>query len=256
MSTRQFTGGVGSWSSGSFTLGDGSKAFGSVSFGGDFALPTLRAYTQAGAASRTNSNLFGFQSFTYNGSSAIDLALKGDLHYVNSGNSSPFVNTEFAGEGLITAYVGLWSLSAIAGISTADDIVRNMFYAACGTPYVMGAASFRSLGAGGDHNATLNLSSACSGGTLRVNPGDSFMLAAGMQTPSNRGGFVDARSTFKILFDEENTVFADTGTPVGMNTLAASITTAVPEPATWAMMIGGFGAVGFTLRRRKSLALA
>lgn len=30
---------------------------------------------------------------------------------------------------------------------------------------------------------------------------------------------------------------------------------AVPEPATWAMMIGGFGAVGATLRRRK-LALA
>jgi hypothetical protein len=32
---------------------------------------------------------------------------------------------------------------------------------------------------------------------------------------------------------------------------AVSITQAVPEPATWAMMLIGFGAVGFAMRRRK-----
>ena len=31
---------------------------------------------------------------------------------------------------------------------------------------------------------------------------------------------------------------------------------AVPEPATWAMMLLGFGAIGFSIRRRKSNALA
>jgi len=31
---------------------------------------------------------------------------------------------------------------------------------------------------------------------------------------------------------------------------------AVPEPATWAMMLLGFGAMGFTLRRRPKAALA
>jgi hypothetical protein len=31
---------------------------------------------------------------------------------------------------------------------------------------------------------------------------------------------------------------------------------AVPEPATWAMMLLGFGAVGFTLRRRRAPVLA
>ncbi len=34
--------------------------------------------------------------------------------------------------------------------------------------------------------------------------------------------------------------------------IAPSISGAVPEPSTWAMMLLGFGAIGFSLRRRKS----
>jgi len=50
------------------------------------------------------------------------------------------------------------------------------------------------------------------------------------------------------------------GTNSSTGSLAGTITITdhgVPEPATWAMMIIGFGAVGFSLRRRRnSLALA
>jgi hypothetical protein len=47
---------------------------------------------------------------------------------------------------------------------------------------------------------------------------------------------------------------------VGMNEVIDNIvfqnvTTAVPEPATWAMMLMGFGAIGFGLRRRKQMEL-
>jgi hypothetical protein len=35
-----------------------------------------------------------------------------------------------------------------------------------------------------------------------------------------------------------------------------SVSSAVPEPATWALMIGGFGLMGAALRRRRGLALA
>jgi len=41
-----------------------------------------------------------------------------------------------------------------------------------------------------------------------------------------------------------------------INILSAAPTPSVPEPATWAMMIAGFGAMGAALRRRRDPALA
>jgi hypothetical protein len=43
----------------------------------------------------------------------------------------------------------------------------------------------------------------------------------------------------------------------GTGSLAGTITIgqAVPEPATWAMMLFGFGAIGFAMRRRKDTAV-
>ena len=35
-----------------------------------------------------------------------------------------------------------------------------------------------------------------------------------------------------------------------------AVNSAVPEPATWAMMLLGFGAVGFSARRRRSMVFA
>jgi hypothetical protein len=44
-----------------------------------------------------------------------------------------------------------------------------------------------------------------------------------------------------------------TGTSRGLGSYGGNLTfipSAVPEPATWAMMLAGFGAIGFSLRRR------
>lgn len=48
------------------------------------------------------------------------------------------------------------------------------------------------------------------------------------------------------------TSFIDGTNAVGQGFQIRSITAAVPEPATWAMMIGGFGVVGAASRRRRT----
>jgi hypothetical protein len=45
-----------------------------------------------------------------------------------------------------------------------------------------------------------------------------------------------------LQFEGDNTAYID----------GVSLSAAVPEPATWAMMLLGFGAIGFALRRRRS----
>jgi hypothetical protein len=67
------------------------------------------------------------------------------------------------------------------------------------------------------------------------------------------------------IFDAGGTNYASLGSN---NTLAiwnnqglqgvtfTRIDTAVPEPATWALMLLGFGAIGFAARRRRERALS
>lgn len=44
--------------------------------------------------------------------------------------------------------------------------------------------------------------------------------------------------------------------PATLTISRASVVAAVPEPATWAMMLLGFGAIGFSVRRRRSTVSA
>ena len=42
----------------------------------------------------------------------------------------------------------------------------------------------------------------------------------------------------------------------GLTVSAVAVAGAVPEPATWAMMLAGFGGIGFALRRRSKVRMA
>jgi hypothetical protein len=59
---------------------------------------------------------------------------------------------------------------------------------------------------------------------------------------------------------DETLTFLSVGTPDGLPPIAAldnvSLTGGVPEPATWAMMLVGFGGLGALIRRRRSLVAA
>ena len=79
---------------------------------------------------------------------------------------------------------------------------------------------------------------------------------------ANDGSFGDA---FNMVWKPDSFTFVGTGNPTTLS-LAATVegnggvffdkvsVDAVPEPATWALMIGGFGLAGAALRRRRTLA--
>lgn len=48
--------------------------------------------------------------------------------------------------------------------------------------------------------------------------------------------------------------FLTTGNPLEVDNVVFS--SAVPEPATWAMMLMGFGAVGYSMRRRNAARIS
>ena len=80
------------------------------------------------------------------------------------------------------------------------------------------------------------------------------LLSAGPVTPAGFPGPIDFTPANGAVISGIYTSF---GTSGGGGSVTGSITfpgvTGVPEPTTWAMMIGGFGLVGASMRRRKAV---
>ncbi len=85
-----------------------------------------------------------------------------------------------------------------------------------------------------------------SGGGLSIILNEQILSASGITTNAINIGFTN----FPIGtgLQNGNIIFAQT-----QASAVAGVNGAVPEPATWAMMLIGFGAVGVSMRRRKKL---
>lgn len=142
-------------------------------------------------------------------------------------------------------------------------------------PAGTGTGAYRSIGAGG--RSTFDFSGFTQGAPLRrlsfywgsidsynhvdfLNPQGTLVGAfAGGDLPLANGNQTAAATNRRVFFDflpAENVTavrFRSTGTAFELDSIGA-ITGAVPEPATWAMLILGFGAVGIGLRRRRPVA--
>lgn len=139
-------------------------------------------------------------------------------------------------------------------------------------PAGTGAGRYRSLGAGG--SSTFDFTGFTGGGPLkslsvywgsvdRYNVVDFFdprgtLVGAfsGADLPLANGNQTAAMTNRRVFFDflpAENVTaarFRSTGVAFEFDTIGAEAG-AVPEPATWAMLIAGFAAVGVGLRRRR-----
>lgn len=269
IATSSRGGGVGVAGYNGLDIGGGNQSWSNVTFGA-FDLPVIQAFTNAPGNVRMNINVFGFQSYVYSGSGATPFSIAGNLHIVDSSvtthpdvtgdygaGTNDYAGGAFAGGSIYTQYVGVWSPSILAGLTTAEQLFNALFYADCSTAGVLGFGTNGGNLTGGERNISVSTSTECGAGSLTLTPGQEVLVVAGIQLPVNRGGFVDASSTFSTMLDQGvltsdqiANIMANTTSAIGNGT-PVRIIPGVPEPATWLSMILGFGLVGGLVRSRR-----
>ena len=256
----QYGGGVGVGGANDFNPGGGDRAWSFVTFDSTLDLPEIKGYTRAVSDARLNINAIAFQTYTWTGAAPTAFSITGSLHLVDSSNSP--LGGAAAGGAIYSQYVGIWNPAAITGLTTPQQLFSALFYAPCTVANVLGAGSSGGTLTGGSATYTATTSE-CAPGSLMLAPGQSVLVVAGMQLPVNRGGFADSSATFTTRLgddlptevrDELTLSLAsaiDQGAPIAVIGTPGG----VPEPASWAMLIAGFGLVGAVARRRAALAL-
>ncbi len=98
---------------------------------------------------------------------------------------------------------------------------------------------------------------------LRVGFGDAFRTTSIVANPSQGfQGWMHETFVFTATGTSQVLSFLSLGTPVGLPPIAVldgvSVTASgtVPEPATWGLMLAGFGLVGASVRRRRRNTVA
>jgi hypothetical protein len=231
---------------------DGSTSYASASLDpNNFGLPVLHGSTFTyGDDSRTNSSALGYQSFIYTGTAPIAYGLSGTLE-VEGSSQSP-ADGELPGGALYGAYIAIYNANFVPQLNTLDDLDNTAFFSInppspCGTPGLLAYGFADGTTPGGAFGVSVS-TSACGGGQLMLTPGDEYTVFSTVELFANRGGYADYSNTFITNLDPS----------LGPATLAELGQTidwgvdAVPEPASWALMIGGFGLTGAALRRRRA----
>lgn len=226
---------------------------------GTLLLPQISGATLAGSDDRMNINAFGFQSYTWTGQTASLFSLAGNLHIVDSGRQDQIIEQRAGdwarvGGARAESYVAVWDPSILAGFTTAQDLIDNLLFAACGQAGVLGVGRQNITLRGGEFSSSV-ATTECSEGSLIVQPGQEVLAVSGLRLPTNRGGFVDATHTFTTVLDPS--LSQQTRDALASGLVAAVEVPAVPEPATWAMLVVGFGLMAGAARyRRRSLKVS
>jgi hypothetical protein len=175
---------------------------------------------------------------------------------------------------------------ALSSTANADPHVVNVGQSYMNTPisFTLGESTFTFSGTGDWFNPTA-VETAGTGefntifgqptsyfvdrGTVTFGPGDQFAAFSSPTTISysNGNNFIGLRATdganvyYGFAYTTDNILnsygFETTPGATITATVAGASAGAVPEPASWAMMLGGFGVIGGAMRaRRRSVAFA
>lgn len=160
---------------------------------------------------------------------------------VGAGTAKTFYNPAYAAEGPASRWIS-YSGSPFNG--TGSFTVQTSFdltgYKAS-TAKITGSWDV-------DNEGSVMLNGSGTGNVLTGTVASSF---TGLHSFTITSGFTGGVNTLGVFV-------TDTGSPaaVRLDNLVLTADRAVPEPATWAMMVGGFGLVGAAVRRRTPASLA
>ncbi|MFD1611000.1 PEPxxWA-CTERM sorting domain-containing protein [Sphingomonas tabacisoli] len=223
----------------------GSYASGSAELnGGGLYLPTLHAASYAAPNdARVNGSAAGFTSFTYNGKVDSAFGLQATLT-IDDSTVSPD-NGLLPNGGIAALYLAIYDEKAFIDnfIDPSTGAVNVAYGATCGdVPGLLGWAYSDLTAPGGAFSVSASTVS-CGGGPITLKSAQKIVAYSNLSLFTNRGGFIDASHTLTTQLDPglgEETIRG----------LQTNLTAAVPEPATWAMMVGGFAMLGAAARRR------
>lgn len=158
--------------------------------------------------------------------------------------------------------VAAMALATVASPAAAADYVfnfsgTNLF----GGQPLVGSGTLTTNGMtvkqnGRDAQAITGITGIYNGSTITglasVTGSDNFYYLTDKFVSGNGLGFTTAAGTSANLFDSAGQYRINTTNPFqsGFVTATSTAVAAVPEPASWAMLILGMGAVGFAMRRR------
>lgn len=222
---------------------------------GQLDLPVIKAGAWSGADTRVGSTIVTYMHYKYTGASATPYALDGLVDWTTSGAPRAAAGEvgSFAGEGSGVALLWMLDAAIVPKFANAGQITSfpPIVGFGCGGAGVLGFGQLNMAKAtAGYHEGSIALNTACGGGALTLNPGQEFVIMAQFQSIANRGGFLDATNTIRVQLAED----LPEEVKATLREELVSARSLVPEPASWAMMIAGFGLVGAVARRRRAVA--
>jgi hypothetical protein len=154
---------------------------------------------------------------------------------------------------------------SVTGPSTADNINFSFGYSGSGlvTPFSESVQWMNTLG--GFYGITLSTTAALADGPNDVDVTAAFLTGTGILSPINlmpnpfNTDLIENYALAGLPLDTGTytlTIEGTRGTTGSYGGNVAFQAGAVPEPATWALMLLGFGAVGWQIRRRRHPVLA